>query len=281
MALLLKNRLLGSSNYRKYLLTSLTAAICTFGESLLICFPPRKTARLANHHFGVQFRQVGAATKSVGAIFKDGLKERGSIVPNKVINTPSRFRKNTSALFEGKDSGDDQPTRNTKAEIAGFSQGDKILVEVVSFGKLGASVNIVGRGFDDSTMVGPTEPILARGLILQQEIHYFRLARGGIDVVKGEILPAYVENVREELNKIDVSLRPPGGMAKSIDLSCKILDLLAQSQEGVLDIGDKSSPDEINSILPGTSKLAFKKAVSALYKQKKIILNPKAISLVQ
>lgn len=169
-------------------------------------------------------------------------------------------------------------------DISELKRGDKILVEVLSFGKLGASVRVVGKGGLDekgntSTVQQPTHAF-GRGLILQKEIHYFRLARDGIDVVRGEILPAYVENIRED-QKIDVSLRPPGGMAKSRDVSSTILDLLVQSNEGTLNVGDKSSPEEINALLPGTSKLAFKKAVSALYKQKKIRIQPTSISLVQ
>ncbi len=167
-----------------------------------------------------------------------------------------------------------------------FKRGDKILVEVMNFGKLGASVKVVGKGGLDeeegNAMGRPQQQaqVLGRGLILQKEIHYFRLARGGIDVVRGEILPAYVEHIRED-HKIDVSLRPPGGMAKSRDVSSTILDLLLQSNEGTLNVGDRSSPEQINALLPGTSKLAFKKAVSALYKQKKITIQPTSISLVR
>lgn len=173
---------------------------------------------------------------------------------------------------------------NSDGDSSELKRGDKILVEVMSFGKLGASVRVVGKGGleekGNNSMDQQQSHALGRGLILQKEIHYFRLARDGIDVVRGEILPAYVENIRED-HKIDVSLRPPGGMAKSRDVSSTILDLLLQSNEGILNVGDKSSPEEINALLPGTSKLAFKKAVSALYKQKKIIIQPTFISLVQ
>jgi hypothetical protein len=180
-----------------------------------------------------------------------------------------------AAVSDDNDGSDGKPSE--------FKRGDKIVVEVMNFGKLGASVKVVGKGGldEEGNSMGPQQTqVLGLGLILQKEIHYFRLSRGGIDVVRGEILPAYVENIRED-QKIDVSLRPPGGMAKSRDVSSVILDLLLQSNEGTLNVGDRSSPEQINALLPGTSKLAFKKAVSALYKQKKITIQPTSISLVR
>ena len=163
-----------------------------------------------------------------------------------------------------------------------FTRGDKILVEVIRFGKLGATVDVVALGFDELNATGPTDPALGHGIILQKEIQYFRSGRGGLDVITGEVLPAYVENVRDaSTNKLDISLRPPGGKAKAIELSQKILELLEQSPNGVLNLGDKSSPEEINAVIPGASKSAFKNAVSALYKEKKIQLGPTSVSLIQ
>jgi hypothetical protein len=173
---------------------------------------------------------------------------------------------------------DVQAYENTSA----FSRGDKILVEILQFGTLGASVDVVGKGSHNAEMdmIGPSEDVLGCGLILQSEIGYFRAGRNGLDVVIGEVLPAYVENVREDL-KLDVSLRPPGSAAKTEELSEKVLRLLQESSDGTLPVGDKSTPQEINRVFPGASKGAFKKAVSALFKQRKVTPGPDSVTLIE
>jgi hypothetical protein len=156
-----------------------------------------------------------------------------------------------------------------------FKKGDLVMVEVIYFGPLGASVDVVAHNtHNPSDCISQDDPALGRGMILQREINYFRRGRGGVDIVKYEILPAYVENVREgefEEGKIeerlDISLRPPGGKAKAQELGEQILDRLKESNNGVLNVGDKSSPEEIDAIFPGASKSAFKKAVSGLYRR--------------
>ena len=159
------------------------------------------------------------------------------------------------SLEDGSD--DSQPTIK-------FRVGDTIQVEVVSFGPLGASVDIVGVGHEADSLIGEEDPPFGTGLVLQLEIRYFREGRNGVDVVTGEILPAYVEKVRED-GRVHVSLRPAGGKAKAIDVSKKILDQLAKTN--AIALGDKSTPEEIAVLFPGVSKAAFKKAVSALYKK--------------
>jgi hypothetical protein len=164
-----------------------------------------------------------------------------------------------------------------------FKKSDLVLVEVIYFGPLGASVDVVAHNSHNlSDCVAQEEPALGRGMILQREIDYFRRGRDGVDVVKYEILPAYVENVREVVmedgtleERLDISLRPPGGKAKSKDLGEQILERLKVSK--VLNVGDKSSPDEINDLFPGASKSAFKKAVSGLYRRG--LVNPGANSI--
>jgi CvfB-like winged helix domain len=162
---------------------------------------------------------------------------------------------NEDSLEDGSE--DNQPTII-------FRIGDTIQVEVISFGPLGASVDIVGVGHDAESLIGEDELPFGSGLVLQREIRYFREGRNGVDVVTGEILPAYVEKVRED-GRVHVSLRPAGGKAKAIDASKKILDQLARSH--TIALGDKSTPEEIAVLFPGVSKAAFKKAVSALYKK--------------
>ena len=141
-----------------------------------------------------------------------------------------------------------------------FRPGDKIQVEVVNFGPLGASVEVIGLAHGDDVPLLSTDAAeaYAYGLILQKEISYFRNARNNVDVVRGEILPAYVQNVREEDGKLDISLRRYGGKDKSTDASTMILERL-EEMGGQLNIGEKSSPQEINDEFPGISKSVFKK----------------------
>jgi hypothetical protein len=159
-------------------------------------------------------------------------------------------------------------------------QGDQILVEVISFGPMGASVEIVGLGHNSDAMIEEDEPALGNGIILQKEIHYFRQARDNVDVVKGEILPAFVDRVRDD-GKVDVSLRKPGGKSKAKDAAKMILNRLTKSPEGHLPIGDKSDPNVIAAEFPGLSKGTFKKAVAALYKQGLVRPGPDSISLMR
>ena len=141
-----------------------------------------------------------------------------------------------------------------------FQKGDQIQVEVVNFGPLGASVEVIGLGHGDDVQLLPADAPEAYGygLILQKEISYFRNARDNIDVVRGEILPAYVQHVRPEDGKLDISLRSYGGKAKSADAGTQILERL-EKEGGFLPIGEKSTPQEINDEFPGVSKSVFKK----------------------
>lgn len=188
-----------------------------------------------------------------------------------------------------------------------FYRGQAVQVEVSRFGKLGASVDIVGIGHD-SNLIADDEVPLGTGLILQSEIKYFRQSRNGVDVLRGEVLPGFVEHVRVEKKQteedgeddesttttkilIDVSLRPPG-VAKLTGLAEQIMERLSLSQAAQssssnnnnntnnyssLNVGDKSSPEEIAREFPGASKTAFKKAVAGLYKEGKV--KPEAYSI--
>ena len=112
--------------------------------------------------------------------------------------------------------------RSHSKEDDSFTPGDKIQVEVVSFGPLGASVEVIGKGHAQEDIIPPDEDPLATGLILQKEISYFRQARNNVDVVRGEILPAVVQNVRED-GKLDIGLRSFGGKAKAKEVGDLIL----------------------------------------------------------
>ena len=79
-------------------------------------------------------------------------------------------------------------------------------------------------------------------------------------------------------NKIDVSLRKPGyeSIAPGAD---KILEML-QSGRGYLRLHDNSSPEDIRSVLK-MSKKTFKKAVGALYRDRKIEIREDGIYLIR
>ncbi|MCB9252024.1 MAG: GntR family transcriptional regulator [Flavobacteriales bacterium] len=90
----------------------------------------------------------------------------------------------------------------------------------------------------------------------------------------GEML-AYVRKLKED-GKIDLVLQKPG--YESIDpISVSILDRLKKNN-GFLPLNDKSSSEQINTEL-GLSKKTFKKALGALYKDRKIVFEPNGIRL--
>mmetsp|Transcript_496 Transcript_496/g.818 ORF Transcript_496/g.818 Transcript_496/m.818 type:complete len:250 (+) Transcript_496:96-845(+) len=198
-----------------------------------------------------------------------------TIAPRSVANLgqQSRMAHTKTTRYMSNDDEDTDGNSN-------FQTGTAIQIEVMSFGPLGASVEVVGEGHNPDNLISETAPALGRGLILQKEIHYFRQARDYVDVVQGEVLPAFVEKVRDD-GLLDICLRKPGGKAKAEEVSVLIMERLKQSADGTLSVGDKSSPDAIGDEFPGVSKGAFKKAVSALYKLGKVKPGPDSVSLVK
>ena len=79
----------------------------------------------------------------------------------------------------------------------------------------------------------------------------------------GQKLKGYVKRVRED-EKIDVVLQP-AGFAKIEGLAGMVLEKL-KDYGGVLDLSDKSNPEEIYRVL-GCSKKNYKKALGTLLKQ--------------
>lgn len=105
------------------------------------------------------------------------------------------------------------------------------------------------------------------GLVYQNEI--FQELKPG-DQIKG-----YVKLIRPD-NKLDISLQITG--IESLEINAqKIVDVLKQG-DGFLALHDKSTPDDIKSIL-AMSKKAFKSAVGTLYKKRLITIEPDGIHL--
>ncbi|MCD8042194.1 MAG: S1-like domain-containing RNA-binding protein [Tannerellaceae bacterium] len=91
----------------------------------------------------------------------------------------------------------------------------------------------------------------------------------------GDRLKGYIKEVRED-EKIDVSLTPLG-YKKVTSITDRILDSL-KGQRGFLPVHDKSDPEQIYALFQ-CSKKAFKQAIGALYKEKKIRIEPNGIRL--
>lgn len=99
------------------------------------------------------------------------------------------------------------------------------------------------------------------GLIYRNEI--FKPLEEGVKTT------GYVKNIRED-GKIDISLQPQGYRNTIAGDKEKILKRLEKNR-GTLQLTDKSSPEAIKFQLQ-MSKKAFKRALGALYKEKKVRL---------
>ncbi len=107
-----------------------------------------------------------------------------------------------------------------------------------------------------------------RGLLYENEI-FERIGRG--DERKG-----FVKKVRED-GKVDVTLQAPG-YAKVEPNAARILEKLKEN-DGFLPLTDKSDPIQIAALLE-MSKKTYKKAVGALYKERKVRLEEDGIYLL-
>ena len=107
------------------------------------------------------------------------------------------------------------------------------------------------------------------GLLYSNEL-YQRIRRG-------QVLDGYIQRIRDD-GKIDLSLSQPGFSESKIDaVASKILSDLKENS-GVLALTDKSPPPAIYAAF-GVSKKVFKQAVGALYKARKITIEPEGIRL--
>ena len=93
----------------------------------------------------------------------------------------------------------------------------------------------------------------------------------------GESRVGYIKKIRPEDNKVDLSLRPLG-FDFILDSRDSVLDILKESG-GVINLGDKSSPEEIRQQMK-MSKKAFKQVIGGLYKQRLITISDHEIRLV-
>ena len=129
---------------------------------------------------------------------------------------------------------------NTELSV---KKGDEVALVVFSRSDLGLSV-----------IVNNTH----QGLVHANEI--FK------PVSLGDRITGYVKQVRED-NKLDITLQPIGYRQYN-DVNTALLAKRLQKQ-GLLQLTDKSSAEEIYAEF-GISKKAFKKALGALYKERKV-----------
>jgi len=92
----------------------------------------------------------------------------------------------------------------------------------------------------------------------------------------GSKVQGYVSRVRSD-GLVDLSLEPPG-YSKVPSAAEKLYDHLQSTDEGFLAVHDKSPPERIREFT-GMSKKVFKQAVGMLYKDRKIKIEEKGISL--
>jgi len=107
------------------------------------------------------------------------------------------------------------------------------------------------------------------GLVFSNEV--FRILN------VGEKLKGFVKKIRDD-KKIDISIHPLG-YENSIDSNIELVFQKILENEGFVDVSDKSSPEKVYAKF-GISKKAFKKAVGALYKQRRIEILPDGIKLI-
>ena len=108
-----------------------------------------------------------------------------------------------------------------------------------------------------------------KGLIFDNEIFQ--------EIRVGDRLKGYVKKIRDD-QKIDISIQAIG-FRNVNDSNSELIYLTLIENNGFLAINDKSSPDDIYTQF-GISKKAFKKSLGALYKQKKVDIQPDGIKLI-
>ncbi len=153
--------------------------------------------------------------------------------------------------------------------VTASSKLDRFLPETNLYRKVGQAVEIQIWAKTDlgykAIIAGST-----LGLLFKNEV--FRPLR------IGQVLPAYIKSIRED-GKIDLSLQPAGSQANHRqELTHQIIDHL-KANGGKSPLTDKSPPNDIY-VVYHVSKGSYKKALGALYKQRKILIHKDEILLV-
>lgn len=153
-----------------------------------------------------------------------------------------------------RDEKDSKSMLKPTAEPGDFKEGQKVALIIKARTDLGYKVIVDGTHW---------------GLLYGNEV--FR------DLDANEITHGYVKKIRED-GRLDISLQALGydGIAAMADeLMAKL-----ESANGFLDVTDKTDPEEIYRRF-GVSKKKWKMAVSRLYKERKIRIEPDGIKLIR
>ncbi len=150
--------------------------------------------------------------------------------------------------------------------ITASSNLNKFLTSPSSDFKEGQPVDLT---LGDSTDLGYKTVIdnRARGILYHTEIFQ--------ELNNGQKIKGFIKKIRDD-GKIDLCLQK-SGYEKVADLSEQIIQQIA-AQGGYIEITDKSSAERIYKQF-GISKKNFKKAIGALYKAHRIIIEKEGIAL--
>jgi predicted RNA-binding protein (virulence factor B family) len=151
--------------------------------------------------------------------------------------------------------------------IAASAKLEKFLDNVIPEYRVGEEVSII---IESESELGYNAIInhLHRGILYHDELP--------APLNKGQQLKAYIKKVRDD-HKIDLSLYRPG-YGQVDEISQMILDRLKEAG-GFLPFTDKSDAALIFDHF-AISKKVFKKAIGALYKQRRILLEEKGLRLM-
>ncbi len=110
---------------------------------------------------------------------------------------------------------------------------------------------------------------LYEGMLFENEI--FEELKVGMRKV------AYIKKIRKD-GKLDLSLQPIGKKATGDVFETKVLELLKE-KEGFIALNSKSDADEISKVF-AMSKKSFKRTLTSLIEQKKVLLEDEGMKLV-
>lgn len=153
--------------------------------------------------------------------------------------------------------------------MAGSTRIDHWINDDASGFKVGDAVSLV---IADRTELGMKAIINHRswGLLYGNEL--FR------KVHKGQVLEGYIKKIRPG-DKVDLSLSRPGFSKDKTEVLCAAILAHLETHKGTMTLTDKSPPQEIYAEF-GVSKKAFKQALGALYKQRRVSLAPGKVTLL-
>lgn len=158
---------------------------------------------------------------------------------------------------------------NASERIVGTAKIENVLRDVETSYTEGDEVEILITRRNDmgyQVLIGND----SLGMLYQNEI--FEPIRSG------DVRKAYIKKIRPD-GKIDVSLQRQG-YVNEIPQAGELLLAQLKKEDGFLPVNDKSSPEDIYSLL-NMSKKNFKKTVGLLYKQKLITIEDSGIFLVK